>query len=254
MEGSNIIPRTTTQTAPATMATTPKLQAQLKAKQAVLQATPPILASPALASISKDQERQIALVYTAGSVAQAVGSGDLAATKVLAVCIKRTHFLGKQLLNAVSEEGLYDAAIEQAQEVDVAVKAGFMDAHALSSPSPTTSTHIPKTKGLVRTALNRFSKGGAPSITEPQGCTPTLLLLGVPISIKDHIDVKGFDSTIGLIARAGLPKAEDALAVELLRDAGAIIYTKTTNPQACLIFETDSNIFGTYMEDEEQDW
>jgi amidase len=68
--------------------------------------------------------------------------------------------------------------------------------------------------------------------------------LGVPISIKDHIDIKGVDSTIGLVARTGLPKAEDALAVELLRDAGAIIYSKTTNPQACLIFETDSNVFG----------
>jgi Asp-tRNA(Asn)/Glu-tRNA(Gln) amidotransferase A subunit family amidase len=224
------------------MASTPKLQAQLKAKQAVLQAHPDIFCS--LPAISKEQERQIALVHTAGSVAQAVASGELAATDVLAACIKRTHFLGKQRLNAISEEGLYEEAWRQAQAIDAGtVKSGHEN--ALSSSSPTTSTHTPtKSKGLVRTALNRFSKSAAiPGTTDD--CPPSQLLLGVPVSIKDHIDVKGVDSTIGLIARAGLPKAEDALAVELLRDAGAIIYAKTTNPQACLIYETDSNVFGT---------
>jgi len=228
------------------MATTHKLQAQLEAKQVVLKARPGFLDS--LPVVNKELERQIALVHTAGSVAEAVGNGELAATDVLAVCIKRTHYLGKQLLNAISEEGLYQDAWIKAQEIDAAVKSEREDAHALLSPSPTTSTHTPtKIKGLVQTALNCASKGVASTLStsEPRVSTPTPLLLGVPVSIKDHIDVKGVDSTIGLIARAGIPKAEDALAVELLRDAGAIIYSKTTNPQACLIFETDSNVFGT---------
>lgn len=56
--------------------------------------------------------------------------------------------------------------------------------------------------------------------------------------------MKGYDSTIGLIARCGHPKRQDALAVELLRDAGAIVFAKTTNPQSCMAFETDSNVFG----------
>lgn len=69
------------------MATTPVLQAKLTAKQAALRTHPPILDSTLLASIGPESERQIALYHTAGSVAQAVGKGQLAAEAVLAVCI-----------------------------------------------------------------------------------------------------------------------------------------------------------------------
>ncbi|KAI6031476.1 amidase signature domain-containing protein [Pisolithus microcarpus] len=55
-------------------------------------------------------------------------------------------------------------------------------------------------------------------------------LHGVPVSIKDHIQVKGLDT--------------DALVVKILRDAGAIIYVKTQNPQTLLSLETNNNIFG----------
>ncbi|KAF8729069.1 Amidase, partial [Rhizoctonia solani] len=70
-------------------------------------------------------------------------------------------------------------------------------------------------------------------------------LHGVPVSIKDHIAVKGEDTASGLVAWAGRTIAEeDATIVRLLREAGAIIYVKTTNPQALFAFETLSNIYG----------
>ncbi|CAE6502867.1 unnamed protein product [Rhizoctonia solani] len=58
-------------------------------------------------------------------------------------------------------------------------------------------------------------------------------LHGVPISIKDHISIKGEDTAAGYVAWAGKTIAEqDATIVHILREAGAVVYAKTTNPQA----------------------
>ncbi|KAI0635257.1 amidase signature enzyme [Trametes polyzona] len=69
-------------------------------------------------------------------------------------------------------------------------------------------------------------------------------LLGVPVSIKDCIDVAGHDTTLGFSARAGHPAPADAPLVRLLRDAGALLYAKTALPTACLSFECSSDLFG----------
>ncbi len=71
------------------------------------------------------------------------------------------------------------------------------------------------------------------------------LLEGMPVSIKDHVDVKGVDSTTGQAAKCFAPRPKDALVVELLRDAGAIVFCKTANPQCLMIPETTNNIWGT---------
>lgn len=64
---------------------------------------------------------------------------------------------------------------------------------------------------------------------------------GVPVSIKDHIDVKGHDSPSGFLSFVGKMVAEeDAHLVRILRDAGAVFYCKTTNPQSLMHLETDS--------------
>lgn len=61
-------------------------------------------------------------------------------------------------------------------------------------------------------------------------------LHGVPVSIKDHILVKGHDTSTGYIAWAGRTIAEkDAMVVDILRRAGAVIYVKTANPQTLLV-------------------
>ncbi len=61
-------------------------------------------------------------------------------------------------------------------------------------------------------------------------------LHGVPVSIKDHILVEGHDTSTGYVAWAGRTIAEkDALVVKILREAGAVIYVKTANPQTLLV-------------------
>ncbi|KIJ22062.1 amidase [Paxillus involutus ATCC 200175] len=70
-------------------------------------------------------------------------------------------------------------------------------------------------------------------------------LHGLPVSIKDHIKVKGLDTSSGYTAWAYKTVADnDALVVSILRKAGAIIYVKTQNPQTLLSLETNNNVFG----------
>jgi fatty acid amide hydrolase len=70
-------------------------------------------------------------------------------------------------------------------------------------------------------------------------------LHGLPITIKDNIDVKGLDSTLGLSQRVGQPSKSDAVLVAELRRAGAIILGKTNVPQLLLAQETENSVFGT---------
>ncbi|MYE02318.1 MAG: hypothetical protein F4Y03_13785 [Alphaproteobacteria bacterium] len=57
------------------------------------------------------------------------------------------------------------------------------------------------------------------------------LLLGVPVSIKDTVDVAGVPTTMGSLAGAGRPAAQDELFVERLRAAGGVLVGKTNTPE-----------------------
>ncbi|KDQ63118.1 hypothetical protein JAAARDRAFT_29117 [Jaapia argillacea MUCL 33604] len=70
-------------------------------------------------------------------------------------------------------------------------------------------------------------------------------LHGLPVSVKDHILVKGHDTSTGYIAWAFNTVAKrDAVAVTILRKAGAVLYVKTANPQTLLSLETNNNVWG----------
>jgi amidase len=61
-------------------------------------------------------------------------------------------------------------------------------------------------------------------------------LHGLPVSIKDHILVKGHDAATGYASWAYKSYADhDAAVVQILREAGAVIYVKTANPQTLLV-------------------
>ncbi|PPQ82477.1 hypothetical protein CVT26_012757 [Gymnopilus dilepis] len=69
-------------------------------------------------------------------------------------------------------------------------------------------------------------------------------LLGVPISIKDTIDIIGHDSTIGFSRNVGRKPAVSSSIVCMLLEAGALIHAKTTVPTGLLSLETVSDIYG----------
>ena len=69
-------------------------------------------------------------------------------------------------------------------------------------------------------------------------------LLGLPVTIKDSIDVAGLPCTGGSFARAGYVPAHDATVVSRLRDAGAIVLAKTNVPEYSSAYETDNAVHG----------
>jgi amidase len=61
-------------------------------------------------------------------------------------------------------------------------------------------------------------------------------LHGLPVSVKDHILVTGHDSATGYASWAYKSYAcRDAAVVRILRQAGAVLYVKTANPQTLLV-------------------
>ncbi|KPM40624.1 hypothetical protein AK830_g5957 [Neonectria ditissima] len=69
-------------------------------------------------------------------------------------------------------------------------------------------------------------------------------LAGIPVSLKDTIDVGGYDSTVGMSVNVGNAKPIDGAMTRLLKDAGAVPYVKTNVPITLLSFESSNDIWG----------
>jgi fatty acid amide hydrolase len=69
-------------------------------------------------------------------------------------------------------------------------------------------------------------------------------LHGLPITIKENVDIAGSDSTMGLRSRQGQPATMDSVTVQAVKRAGAVILGKTNVPQLLLAQETENVIWG----------
>jgi fatty acid amide hydrolase len=69
-------------------------------------------------------------------------------------------------------------------------------------------------------------------------------LHGVPVTIKDCLDVQGMASTFGLPSRANHRAETDEVHVARLRAAGAIPLAKTNVAQALFFYESDNPLHG----------
>ena len=73
-------------------------------------------------------------------------------------------------------------------------------------------------------------------------------LHGMPISIKDHINLKGTFSTIGYVGFASRPPAEfNSPVTQILLDLGAVLYVKTNIPQTMMTADSHNNLFGRVL-------
>ena len=94
---------------------------------------------------------------------------------------------------------------------------------------------------LAETALEEAREADA-KLASGAPCGP---LHGVPISIKDSIDVRGTKCTAGTLGRRDARCARrDATLVARLRAAGAIPIAKTNLPDLLFSFESDNLIYG----------
>ena len=74
--------------------------------------------------------------------------------------------------------------------------------------------------------------------------TPQGPLHGVPISLKDTFRVTGVDSTIGYAAFANQPSLFNSPLVNILLEAGAVLYCKTNVPQTLMALDSENNVWG----------
>ena len=70
-------------------------------------------------------------------------------------------------------------------------------------------------------------------------------LLGIPMTVKESFNVAGLPTTWGIPAFKDFLAPADALAVERLRGAGAIVLGKTNVPVALGDLQTYNSIYGT---------
>jgi len=69
-------------------------------------------------------------------------------------------------------------------------------------------------------------------------------LHGVPVTIKESIDVAGSPATFGITGRAGSRAERDEVHVARLREAGAIVLGKTNVAQLLMYYESDNPLYG----------
>ena len=74
---------------------------------------------------------------------------------------------------------------------------------------------------------------------------PLSALDGVPVTIKDNLQVRGLPTHWGSRALAGLVAERDELPVARLREAGALIFGKTNVPEFTMQGYTGNPVFGS---------
>lgn len=72
-------------------------------------------------------------------------------------------------------------------------------------------------------------------------------LLGIPISLKDNLNVEGHDSSIGYSCFTQAPALEDSALVKVIKYLGGIPLVKTNVPQTLLSFECSNPVWGTTL-------
>ncbi|KAG6844210.1 hypothetical protein H0H87_008879 [Tephrocybe sp. NHM501043] len=73
---------------------------------------------------------------------------------------------------------------------------------------------------------------------------PVGILHGLPISLKDQVNIEGIESTIGYASWVGKYADRNAVLTDVLEALGAVLYVKTNVPQTLMWGETYNLVFG----------
>lgn len=138
-----------------------------------------------------------------------------------------------------STEIAFAGAAEQAR----LLAAGSVTAPALLDLYLNRIARLDPTLGAYRVVLAESARAEAAAAQARLDRGERLPLLGVPIAIKDDVDVAGEVTTYGTGAY-GPPKTDDAEVVSRLRAAGAVILGKTCVPEMMLWSFTETLEFG----------
>jgi Asp-tRNA(Asn)/Glu-tRNA(Gln) amidotransferase A subunit family amidase len=90
---------------------------------------------------------------------------------------------------------------------------------------------------------NARAQARAAEIATMQG-QPLGVLHGVPLTVKSCIDVAGWPCAAGSLLRKNYNPSNDAVLVQRLRGAGAILLGNTNTPEFLMAYETDNLLAG----------
>ncbi len=102
----------------------------------------------------------------------------------------------------------------------------------------------PRLNALVAVDAEGAARAAAQSAERWRAGRALGALDGVPVTIKDNLQVAGLPTHWGSRALAGLVAARDELPVARLRAAGAVIFGKTNVPEFTMQGYTDNPVFG----------
>ncbi|OYO01351.1 amidase [Enemella evansiae] len=133
--------------------------------------------------------------------------------------------------DGVSKEGLSvraDAVFDRPlPEIVAAVRAGAVSARELTEES---GRRIDATEAQVRAWVRRAEDPGADATALDTGEAP-LPLHGIPLGVKDIIDVEGLPTRCGSPLTAELPKDSSAACVRRLQELGCVVQGKTVTTE-----------------------
>ena len=137
------------------------------------------------------------------------------------LCLKPAHELSRLLAaREISSEELVRAHLDRIAERDGALRA-FTTVLGDEAVAASRRADEERRRGEVRGPLH-----------------------GLPVSMKESLDLAGHASTLGAASRKGLRAAEDAAIVEMFRRAGAVILGRTNVSQLLLYHESRNPLFG----------
>lgn len=112
----------------------------------------------------------------------------------------------KQHFRFVSYTDRYDDALKEASDIDKQIQSGHKTTEQMKFDTP---------------------------------------LLGLPLTVKESIQVKGMINQSGRFYKKKRIAVEDAPVVRNARQHGAVILCVTNTPELCLCWETYNKVFGT---------
>lgn len=127
------------------------------------------------------------------------------------------------------------AAIRAKRTTAAAVVEEHLDRIASTNPKLNALVHV-DAEGARAAAAALDAQQRAGQLKGP--------LHGVPISVKDTIEVAGMPCSGGTLGRKGYVPDADATVVARLRKAGAIVLGKGNTPEFACAFETDNLAYG----------
>ncbi len=130
-----------------------------------------------------------------------------------------------------------------ATDVAVAVRSGRLRAVDVID------THLSRVEAVndelnAITRINDAARHEAAAVDRAIAAGEDLPLAGVPVTIKDNVDVAGQATPNGLAALADATAPSDAPVVEHLRATGAVLLGRTNTPEFSWRWHTDNPLFG----------